>query len=113
MNFKKLSKILLAIFDFLVVRYLGTGTPKRIFIRLALKMIADVRHVSMFIDKIILGQPAAQAGLPCSGVPEGIREYPRVRPLDTLSGSNSVPVISLNATHPRITPTICKMTFTK
>ena len=44
MNFTKLSKIPLAFFDFVVVRYSGTGTSKRIFIRLALKMIADVRY---------------------------------------------------------------------
>ena len=70
------------IFDFLVVRYLGTGTPKRIFIRLALNIIADVRYTWEcqfgFINSENLGQPTVQADVPTSAAPEGIWEYPSV-----------------------------------
>ena len=72
----------MAFFDFLVVRYLETGTPKRIFIRLALKMIADVRYTWEFqfgfINSENLGHPTVQADVPGSATPEGIWEYPSV-----------------------------------
>ena len=75
-----MSKIHLAFFDFLVVRYLETGTPKRIFIRLALKMIADVRYTwefqFWFINSENLGHPTVQADVLTSATPEGIGEYP-------------------------------------
>ena len=53
MNFTKLSKIPLAFFDFVVVRYSGTGTSKRIFIRLALKIRYRTTILKRFIQGLV------------------------------------------------------------
>lgn len=77
-NFPKLSKILLAFFDFLVVRYLDTGTPKRLALKMDSRCQIHLGFQFRFINSENLGHPTVQADVPGSATPEGIGEYPSV-----------------------------------